>query len=696
MAIRKSGSELLANTTTNGLQNASSITGLANGRFVIGWNHDGLFVGDNSIRAQVFNADGSKFSSEFPVHSTPPGSQRNSALEGQIGGNFFAAFDTSFSIAEIKARLFDSAGSPVVNGVTADTNEFQVNTTTTGDQMFPAVAELTGGRIVVAFTSTDNPTTQIRARIFTSNGTPVVNGVTANTNDFIVDSAVAGTQFNASVAELAGGGFVVTYTDAGNTANPVTEARLFDSSGNPMVNGVTGNANSFLVGPADGFDLSASTGLSGGGFVVAWHDPRGMMGRLFDSGGTPVVSPATDATGVFMISSLGFGAITMAPNGGFLATYNANNDIYAQLFDAGAQKVGNQFLVNTKTTGDQIEVAAARLADGRIAISWTDISQIGTTSDFDIRFQVIDPNAPAPPPSNSFNGDAFSDILWQNDNGTAGIWLMNGLSVIADSAVGFNPGPSWKIKAPGDFNGDGSADILWQNDDGTPGIWTMNGLTRMAGANVGFNPGPSWKVIDAADFNGDGRADILWQNDDGTAGIWLMDGFNRLTGANVGFNPGPTWNVKASGDFNGDGKSDILWQNDDGSAGIWLMDGLNRIADGGIGFNPGPTWKVIDAGDYDGDGKADILWQNDNGTPGIWTMDGLTRTGGANVGNSNPGPTWKVKAAGDYNGDGKADILWQNDNGQPAIWLMNGFNVLAESGVGFNPGPTWHVQPDLI
>ncbi len=310
-------------------------------------------------------------------------------------------------------------------------------------------------------------------------------------------------------------------------------------------------------------------------------------------------------------------------------------------------------------------------------------------------------------PTHDFNADGFSDILWQNDNGQPGIWTMNGLVRLDGANVGFNPngiplqtgevGP-WKVKAAGDFNADGHADILWQNDNGSAGIWLMDGFNVIGDGIVGFNPGSNWKVIDAADFNADGHADILWQNDNGTAGIWTMDGLNRIAGANVGFNPGPSWHVKAAGDFNADGHADILWQNDNGTAGIWLMDEFNVIGDGNVGFNPGPSWKVIDAGDFNADGHSDILWQNENGTPGIWTMDGLNRIAGANVGGFNPGPSWKVKAAGDYNGDGRSDILWQNDNGQPGIWLMDGFNVVADGGVGFNPGPSWNVigQHDLI
>ena len=49
----------------------------------------------------------------------------------------------------------------------------------------------------------------------------------------------------------------------------------------------------------------------------------------------------------------------------------------------------------------------------------------------------------------------------------------------------------WHAIDTGDFNGDGKADILWQNDDGTPAVWLMDGLNILGGANVGFNPGPT-------------------------------------------------------------------------------------------------------------------------------------------------------------------------------------------------------------
>jgi len=117
---------------------------------------------------------------------------------------------------------------------------------------------------------------------------------------------------------------------------------------------------------------------------------------------------------------------------------------------------------------------------------------------------------------NDFNANKTSDLLWQNADGTPGIWLMNGTLATSIGPAGpnspwpSNPGPTWHIKDTGDFNDDGRSDILWQNDDGTPAIWLMNGLTQQAMGAVGpSNPGPTWHVVGTGDFNFDNKADIL-------------------------------------------------------------------------------------------------------------------------------------------------------------------------------------------
>ena len=291
---------------------------------------------------------------------------------------------------------------------------------------------------------------------------------------------------------------------------------------------------------------------------------------------------------------------------------------------------------------------------------------------------------------NDFNGDGKADILFQNDNGTAQVWLLNGTSLSTAGAALPNPGPTWHARESADFDGDGKSDILWQNDSGAAAVWLMNGTGLSSFGAALPNPGPAWHEKAAADFNADGKADILWQNDNGTAAVWLMNGTAVSAYGAALPNPGPTWHEKAAADFNADGKADILWQNDNGTAAVWLMNGTDVAAYGAALPNPGPAWHAIDAADFNGDGMADILWQNDNGTAAVWLMNG---TGLAAYGAAlpNPGPTWHVKDAADTNGDGKADIVWQRDDGTPAVWLMNGTSLASAGGALTDPGAAWHI-----
>jgi hypothetical protein len=339
----------------------------------------------------------------------------------------------------------------------------------------------------------------------------------------------------------------------------------------------------------------------------------------------------------------------------------------------------------------QIDIDGAGSGAVFVTIAWLDGLHLGDSVNV-----ILDPTlvagstitvgaAPVASHRNDFNGDARADILWQNDNGTPAIWLMNGTIPTSQIALP-NPTASWHERGTGDFNGDGKADILWQSDNGTPAIWLMNGTTPTSQIALP-NPTASWHERGAGDFNGDGMADILWQNDNGTPAIWLMNG--TVSTSQVALpNPSAAWQIAAAADFNGDGKADILWQSANGTPAIWLMNGTVSTSQVALP-NPSASWRIATAADFNGDGKADILWQNANGTPAIWLMNGTVST--SQVALANPSSAWHVRGAGDVNADGKADILWQSDNGTPAIWLMDGTVSTSQVALA-NPGPSWHAQ----
>ncbi|HXW23843.1 MAG TPA: hypothetical protein VEK73_03775, partial [Xanthobacteraceae bacterium] len=68
------------------------------------------------------------------------------------------------------------------------------------------------------------------------------------------------------------------------------------------------------------------------------------------------------------------------------------------------------------------------------------------------------------------------------------------------------------------------ADILWQNSDGTPGVWVMNGTT-IVNAVALPNPGANWKLVGAGNFYGAGDNDLVFVNTvTQQTQLWVMNG----------------------------------------------------------------------------------------------------------------------------------------------------------------------------
>jgi hypothetical protein len=117
--------------------------------------------------------------------------------------------------------------------------------------------------------------------------------------------------------------------------------------------------------------------LSNGGFVVAWQDALDIRAQLFDVTGSKVGSD-------FLVNTKTlFGQrdpeIASLTNGGFVITWEdasspgSNNmtDIKAQIFAANGAAVGNEFLVNNNTFGNQAISRVTGLANGGFVIMWT-------------------------------------------------------------------------------------------------------------------------------------------------------------------------------------------------------------------------------------------------------------------------------------------------------------------------------------
>jgi rRNA processing protein Gar1 len=135
----KVGGEFLVNTTTENQQNFPTITGLSNGGFVVTWSDRSGLDGDanpRSIKAQVFDATGTKVGSEFLVNTTTAGSQDIPIISALSDGGFVIAWSDQSDNSD-KAQVFDATGTKVGS-------EFPVTTTTVGG-VPTAIANRTGG-----------------------------------------------------------------------------------------------------------------------------------------------------------------------------------------------------------------------------------------------------------------------------------------------------------------------------------------------------------------------------------------------------------------------------------------------------------------------------------------------------------------------------------------------------------------------
>src|SRR5262245_6982577 len=585
------------NTTDNGYEGDSRIAGLQDGGYVVIWRSGAAIFG------QRYDSAGNKVGGEAELCPSVDGWNVDPAVTVLADGNIAVAF-TFFDLnapndPDIHVRIFD----PALKLIRTDI----IDTSNTKQTDNPSITALADGGYVVSYTA---------AGIITRTGDPADTDIVAR---IVSPTGVVGAQFDidtqndnqdrSQVATLSNGNFVVVYEDEylGSQKDIDIRYGIFTPTGAPV--GLTGlyvpgaNGNYQELYP----DVVA---LRGGGFVVVWSDPDDyghIQAAILSNTGTLV----RDNINLNSPSIEEEANVVALADGGFLVSwrdFDASSSVsvcWAQRFDADGDKIGAQLTVKDEIGAQAPE--AALLSDGHIAFALGDFS----TGDTDVATAIYSVDTP-----NDFNADGMSDILWQKNDGTPAVWLMNGLSPISFQST-LNPGAAWHVVDAGDFNGDDHADVLLQNDDGTPMVLLSGSLF----AATLPNPGPAWHAIDTGDFNGDGRADILWQNTDGTPAVWLMDGGSPISGVILP-NPSPAWHAIGTGDFNGDNRADLLWQADDGTPSIWLMDGLTPIASGVLP-NPSPAWHVMDTGDFNGDGRADILWQHDNGTPAVWLMDGL-------------------------------------------------------------------------
>ena len=249
----------------------------------------------------------------------------------------------------------------------------------------------------------------------------------------------------------------------------------------------TGNANLWVTdGTAGGTSELAVAGANAGGLFDLNYFPAGFSPG-FTVLGHVALFEGYDANGVdslWVTDGTAAGTSELSVSGSYA------NGLFANVFAPDITVIGGTALFAGKDASGKINLW---VTDGTSA-GTSELTAAGASSSGLSPNDFVGLPTSAGGPTSDFNGDGTSDILWQNTNGRAGIWLMNGTSADQQRRSSAIPGPSWHVIGAGDFNGDGNADILWQNTNGAVGDLADERHHPDRRRRRSRNPGPSWHV----------------------------------------------------------------------------------------------------------------------------------------------------------------------------------------------------------
>jgi Ca2+-binding RTX toxin-like protein len=244
-----------------------------------------------------------------------------------------------------------------------------------------------------------------------------------------------------SIAALPGGGFVVTWSspDAESGFPICYRARVFSAQGTASDDFVVNTTTNDFQG------FHPSIALADGRFMVTWEssDITNSPGDSLDGDGTCIRGRVFNADGTavgndFIVNSTTEGdqeepSVTALADGRFVVMWDShdsaegvgNSDCArARIINADGTFDGADFIINTTPGGSQDNPHAVALADGRFVAVWDSGDGQEVSSTFAVRGQVFDPKI--------FTG-TIGDDVWKGGNladqitGDIGADILSGL-----------------------------------------------------------------------------------------------------------------------------------------------------------------------------------------------------------------------------------------------------------------------------
>jgi hypothetical protein len=245
------GAEFRVNAYTTGTQIRPSVAVDASGNFVVVWESMAQDGSDYGVFGRRYDGTGTPQGAEFQVNAYTTNAQSRVAVASDAGGSFVVVWQSfgQINAHDILGRRYDTGGTPI--GA-----EFVVNSYTTGSQGDPGIAPLPGGGFVVVWGSNNQDGSFLGAfsRVFDVSGA-------GQGSEFRINTYTTSNQAFPAVASDANGNFVVMWDSiqgAPGSASDVFGQRYlsdlifkdgFDS----------GTLAAWSAAALDGGDLSIST-----------------------------------------------------------------------------------------------------------------------------------------------------------------------------------------------------------------------------------------------------------------------------------------------------------------------------------------------------------------------------------------------------------------------------------------------------
>jgi hypothetical protein len=301
---------------------------------------------------------------EFQVNTRSSDRQTVPAVAAGPYGRFTIVWASYFQQQggrsnDIFARRFDPNAHPLGQ-------EFQVNTTVTGNQTKPEIAADSQGNFVIVWQGPGSDAQDIFARRFDPNGVPL-------TGEFRVNTQTEADQLHPRIAMNHSGAFVVAWQNEAPGINEYDRAgslQIFTADGTRLGQEILFSGSLDCRDPDVAIDARGS-------FVVVWMQEkprRSIRARLCNPTGTPRAES-------FVINSIDFSSVTqpsvaMDYHGNFVVTWDGHpksasqDDIHARPFDPNGIPLSDQFIVNTTSDQSQQDPRISMTSQGQFVIVW--------------------------------------------------------------------------------------------------------------------------------------------------------------------------------------------------------------------------------------------------------------------------------------------------------------------------------------